>query len=206
VEYIVGIVVAVALLAAYVTWVAGRIDRLHARVAAAQSALDAQLVRRAAVAAQLAEGRHDQLGERAEAVRTAAKACLTAEPDQREAAENDLTRALRGLPLDAGDPEVGDLVVASRRLGVARQVHNDAVRDTLALRRRRLPRALRLGARYPLPQYFDIAEFAVEVSPANGSAAANGLGTADADGHRPEPASRPDAGQSTVSEATSGLG
>jgi hypothetical protein len=161
VEYIIGVVVAVAVVAAYVTWVAGRIDRLHARVAAAQSALDAQLVRRAAVAAQLAGARRDQLGERAGAIRRAAEASLAAEPDQREAAENDLTRALRRLPLPAGDPLVTELVVASRRLGVARQVHNDAVRDTLTLRRRRLPRALRLGARRPLPAYFDIAEFSV---------------------------------------------
>jgi hypothetical protein len=55
-------------------------------------------------------------------------------------------------------PQLADLAVASRRLGVARQVYNDAVRDTLALRQQRLPRALRLGAHHPLPRYFDIAE------------------------------------------------
>lgn len=164
-ELLVGLVVVVLLVSAYVTWLAGRIDRLHARVAAAQSALDAQLVRRAAVAAQLAEDREDQMDARAGAVRAAAHAALHADPDQREAAENDLTRALEGLPLDPDDPLVVELTAAGRRLGVARQVHNDAVRDTLGLRRRRLPRALRLGRRYPLPEYFDIAESAVTTSP-----------------------------------------
>ena len=42
--------VAVALLAVYVSWTAGRLDRLHARVDASWAALDAQLVRRAAAA------------------------------------------------------------------------------------------------------------------------------------------------------------
>ena len=38
------------LLGFYVTWTAGRLDRLHARVDASWAALDAQLVRRAAAA------------------------------------------------------------------------------------------------------------------------------------------------------------
>jgi len=184
VEFVVGIVVAVVLFATYVTWVAGRIDRLQARVAAAHSALDAQLVRRSAVAAQLAERRQDQLGAQAVAVRDAAQACLAADRDQREAAENDLTRALHLLPLDPDDPMVTELAVVSRRLGVARQVHNDAVRDTLGLRSRRLPRALRLGVRHPLPGYFDIAELTVETAPTGDIA--NGRG------------------QPTVGEATAG--
>jgi hypothetical protein len=166
VEFVVGIVAVVVLVATYVTWLAGRIDRLQARVAAAHAALDAQLVRRAAVAAQLAERRQHRLGVRGDAVRAAAAASLAADPEHREAAENDLTRALRGLPLGSDDPLVTELAVASRRLGVARQVHNDAVRDTLALRCRRLPRALRLGRRHPMPAYFDIAEFTVETAPA----------------------------------------
>ncbi|WP_163570284.1 hypothetical protein [Fodinicola feengrottensis] len=39
---------------------------------------------------------------------------------------------------------------------VARQIYNDAVRDSLALRRRRLPRALGLAGHTPAPRYFDI--------------------------------------------------
>ena len=41
---------------------------------------------------------------------------------------------------------------------LARRFHNDAVRDTLALRLRRPVRWLRLGGRAPLPTYFEIAE------------------------------------------------
>ncbi len=38
------------------------------------------------------------------------------------------------------------------------RVHNDAVRDTLALRSRRLVRWLRLAGRTPIPAYFEIAD------------------------------------------------
>ena len=41
---------------------------------------------------------------------------------------------------------------------LARRFHNDAVRDTLALRERRPVRWLKLGGRAPLPTYFEIAE------------------------------------------------
>lgn len=166
-EYAVSAVVVVVLLAAYVTWLAGRIERLQARVTAAHTALDAQLVRRAAAAVELADVQRHELPGPAEDVRAAARACLDAADDQeqREALENDLTRAVHRLTLRPDDPAVTDLVATSRRLGVARQVHNDAVRDTLDLRRRRLPRALRLGSRNPMPRYFDIAEFAL--SPAH---------------------------------------
>ena len=41
---------------------------------------------------------------------------------------------------------------------LARRFHNDAVRDTLALRERRPVRLLRLGGTAPLPTYFEIAE------------------------------------------------
>ncbi len=49
------IVIAVALfIGVYVSWRAGRIDRLHARVDMAQAALDATLLRRSSVALELA--------------------------------------------------------------------------------------------------------------------------------------------------------
>ena len=47
---------------------------------------------------------------------------------------------------------------AEVRVLLARRFHNDAVRDTLALRERRWVRLLRLGGRAPLPSYFEIAE------------------------------------------------
>ncbi|MBO0867729.1 MAG: hypothetical protein J2P15_04110, partial [Micromonosporaceae bacterium] len=47
-------------------------------------------------------------------------------------------------------------VAASRRVALARQVHNDLVRDALAVRRRRLVRVLRLARKHPEPSYFDV--------------------------------------------------
>jgi len=145
--WLVGVVAAVVAVATYVTWTAARVDRLHARAAAAQAGLDASLVRRAATAAELA-GRlpRPELGY-------AARVALAAEDGEREAAENDLTRQVRALPAAADDP---DLASASRRVALARQVHNDLVRDALALRRKLLVRALRLARRHPVPRYFDI--------------------------------------------------
>jgi hypothetical protein len=151
--WIVGVVVLVVVVATYVTWTAGRVDRLHARAAAAQAALDAHLVRRAAAATELADAL-----DRAE-LRQLSRAAREARPDERELAENDLTRALRGLPdqeAAAERPELAEVVAASRRVALARQVHNDLVRDALAVRRRRLVRLLRLSRRHTEPRYFDV--------------------------------------------------
>jgi hypothetical protein len=41
-------------------------------------------------------------------------------------------------------------------VALARRFYNDAVRDTHALRRRRLTRLLRVHASRPLPRFFDI--------------------------------------------------
>jgi hypothetical protein len=140
--------IAVVLLAMYATWVSGRVDRSHARAAAAQAALDANLVRRAAAAVAAADAAGDaQLGH-------AARLALAAEADEREAAENDLTRALRQRM--NSDGPVAEVVAVNRRVALARQVHNDLVRDALALRRRRLVRVLGLARRHPRPAYFDI--------------------------------------------------
>jgi hypothetical protein len=144
----VAVVTAVALAATYLTWLAGRVDRLHARAAAATRALDAHLLRRAAAAAVLAE---ESGGPELYA---AARAALDAGPEDREAAENDLTRRLNALPQSAGD----GVVAASRRVAVARQVHTDLVRDALAVRRHPLVRLLRFTRRHPPPAYFDIGD------------------------------------------------
>lgn len=152
-----------ALLAVYVFWVAGRIDRSHARAHAAHAALDAHLVRRAAAAIEAAGALGDSQ------IRWAARVALEADPEEREAAENDLTRVLRpvltgshkheltpGGPGGAPPGATAELVRASRRVALARQVHNDLVRDALALRRRRVVRVLRLARKHPVPTYFDV--------------------------------------------------
>src|SRR5437879_4331015 len=132
----------------YVTWVAGRLDRQHVRVEAGRSALDAALVRRAALSEQLA----DELAARpppADAAQvpppaagaTAARKARDATPEERERAENDLTRVLRPLVARAasyGEPITGlvtQLAAATSRIGLARTIYNNAVDHTLALRR-----------------------------------------------------------------------
>ena len=148
--WIVAVVAIVVLVATYVTWIASRLDRLHARAAAASGALDAHLVRRAAAAAELA----DTLGR--SNLRQAARAALDAAPEERELAENDLTRELRRVPVVDGVLTVAGVVETSRRVALTRQVHNDSVRDALAVRRRPLVRLLRLARRHPAPAYFDV--------------------------------------------------
>jgi hypothetical protein len=50
------------------------------------------------------------------------------------------------------------MIVTSRRVVLARQVHTDLVRDALTARGRPLVRLLRMARRYPRPRYFDIVE------------------------------------------------
>jgi len=144
--WVVGVVAAIVLVATYVTWTASRVDRLHARAASAARALDAHLVRRAAAAAVLAEE------TAAPDLYAAARAALDARPDEREASENDLTHMLRKISLEPDEP----VVAASRRVDLARQVHNDLVRDALGVRRRPFVRVLGLTRRHPSPAYFDV--------------------------------------------------
>lgn len=171
------VLVVLVLVAMYVTWVAGRLDRQHVRVEAGRSALDAALVRRAALAEQLAEqltehpgtppGRAATAVERAApaALATAARRARDADGENRERAENDLTRVLRPLvALAASDDSygaplselVGQLATATARIGLARTIYNNAVDHTLALRRRILVRWLHLAGRAAAPTYFEI--------------------------------------------------
>ncbi len=147
--WIVGVVGLIVLVATYVTWTAARVDRLHARAAAAYAALDAHLVRRAAAAVELADNTASTQ------LRQAARAALEAAPDDRELAENDLTRELRRIPVDGIAP-MGPMVSTSRRVALTRQVHNDSVRDALAVRRKPLVRVLGLARKHPQPRYFDV--------------------------------------------------
>ena len=145
---VVTVVAVIVLVATYLTWVAARVDRLHARAAAAHSALDAQSVRRAAAAAEL--GDRQRLPE----VQVAAKAVLDSDPDS--LLENDLTQVLRASTEKLAPADTVGVVEASRRLALARQVHTDLVRDARAARGRVLVRLLRMGRRRPWPRYFDI--------------------------------------------------
>jgi hypothetical protein len=152
---VVAVVALAVLVAAYLSWTAGRLDRLHARLDAAEAALDAQLVRRAVAAEALPRS---LLGERADGLRATARAARTVDRSGREAVENDLSRLLRRLGLEIDEPEAAELVRAVVGVSLARQFYNDAVRDTRAVRFKPIVRALRLAGRRPMPTYFEIDE------------------------------------------------
>ncbi|MFP5346105.1 MAG: hypothetical protein ACLGIA_03630 [Actinomycetes bacterium] len=183
------IVLAVVLVLGVVAWYlascAARLDRLHHRVESAAAALDNQLLRRASASRVLANsGLLDPatalllagaaaeaicVGEDVAGIQAADPNGRRAEADAqaaREAAESDLTRALRAtLTRDvvdelAGDPFgrdlLGDLQAASQRASLARRFLNDAVAQARRLRGKRLVRLTRLAGRAPWPQTFEM--------------------------------------------------
>ena len=163
---VVAVVAAVVALATYLTWVATRVDRLHARAAGALAALDTQSERRARAAEEL--GAREQLDEARESA-LGVLAWLARSPQARAAGretrsdvENRLTRVLRLAATKFDAVSLGDVAETSRRLALARQLHSDLVRDALAIRRRPLVRLLRMGRRHPLPEFFDIEDPALD--------------------------------------------
>lgn len=120
-----------------------RLDRLHRRLDATRAGLEVALAVRAKAAGELGidVGVPPGLGP------------------EREAAENALGRALgavdrSGMP----EPVAVELTDAERQVELARRLHNDAVRDTLGLRSRRMVRWLHLAGHAPMPAYFEIAD------------------------------------------------
>jgi hypothetical protein len=150
----------------YLSWTAGRLDRLHARIDAARAALDAQLLRRASVAQELATS--GVLDPAASIVLyEAAHAARQAEEEQREVAESDLSQALRAVFGEAqqmeavreapgGEDAANELAQAVRRVPMARRFHNDAVRAARALRRHRKVRWFRLAGHASFPMAFEM--------------------------------------------------
>lgn len=156
----------VVLLGGYVSWRATRIDRLHVRLETARAGLDAALVRRAAVALELAASR---LLDPATSLLLAAAAheARIADADNREFAESDLTRALRAMVDQPGFRDtlahrpdgpalLEELDAAVYKVTYARSFYNNAVTATRAARRALIPRLLHLAGRAPLPEFFEI--------------------------------------------------
>ncbi|MDB1088943.1 hypothetical protein PJ985_15350 [Streptomyces sp. ACA25] len=160
------IVVVLLLVGVYLSWTAGRLDRLHARLDAARAALDAQLLRRASVAQELASaGVFDPAASMV--LYQAAHTARLAEEERREFAESELSQALRAVlaesaQVDAvreapgGEAAVAELGAAVRRVPMARRFHNDSVRAARALRRHRTVRWFRLAGHAPLPLAFEM--------------------------------------------------
>lgn len=165
------VVVALALLAAVLlvggVWAfqtAHRLDRLHVRYDLSWQALDGILARRAVVARAVAT---DAYGNAAAGRRlaTLADTAERAPRHAREAAENELSAALAAVdPASLPVALVAEMADAEARVLLGRRFHNDAVRDTLALRERPLVRLLRLGGTAAMPTYFEIAERAAQRS------------------------------------------
>jgi 8-oxo-dGTP pyrophosphatase MutT (NUDIX family) len=152
------IVIALALVAAWAYQTANRLDRLHVRYDLSWQALDGALGRRAVVARAVAVDAYGSVLEGRQ-LTALAGAAERAPRETRETAENELSAALAAVDV-ARLPAalVTELADAEARVLLGRRFHNDAVRDTLALRERPAVRLLRLGGRAPLPTYFEIAE------------------------------------------------
>jgi 8-oxo-dGTP pyrophosphatase MutT (NUDIX family) len=158
------LVAVIVLVGAWAFQTANRLDRLHVRYDLSWQALDGALARRAVVARAVAV---DAYGGGPEGRRLAAlaDAAERASRSGREAAENELSAALALVdPASLPVALVAELADAEARVLLARRFHNDAVRDTLALRERPAVRWLRLGGTAALPTYFEIVERA-EASP-----------------------------------------
>jgi 8-oxo-dGTP pyrophosphatase MutT (NUDIX family) len=158
---VIALIVVLAVLVGFGAWgyqTANRLDRLHVRYDLSWQALDAALARRAVVARAVAANAFGAAADAKQLVALADAAERAPRP-AREACENQLSAALAMV-----DPEtlpaglIAELADAEARVLLARRFHNDAVRDTLALRERGLVRLLRLGGTAALPSYFEIAE------------------------------------------------
>lgn len=167
------LIVVLAVLTVVCVGRARRLDRLHRRTDAARAGLADALERRATVALRVADALAPTAGDTGEggpALRSAADEALSAvatglrttgprTPEMSEARENALTRRLAGIDRDPLPSALAaELVDAEQLVVLARRVHNDAVRNTLGLRSRRLVRWLRLAGTAPPPAYFEIAD------------------------------------------------
>ena len=161
----------------YLSYSAARLDRLHAKVEGAMSALDAQLVRRAEAALELANsGALDPAS--ALLVADAATESIERTTEQpvtddlldgqhfggREDVESDLSAALRAAltepvvtDLRDGDDELAEealdrIGASGLRVQLARRFHNDATREVRRVRDKHVVRVFRLAGHAALPE------------------------------------------------------
>jgi hypothetical protein len=177
--WVLALVAVVLVLGWYLSYSAGRLDRLHHRVETLRAALDAQLARRAAAAVEAAPLLDPATGL---LVADAAAEALAAgetrsetewleaggQAPQLEEIENDLTRVLH---VAFGDPaEVAVLrdsaplaaqallllTQACTRVQLARRFHNDAVAAAVRVRRKPVVRWTRLAGHAAMPAMVEI--------------------------------------------------
>lgn len=162
-------VIAVMVFALYLSMTAGRLDALHRRIDVSTHALDIHLLRRSALALDLASsGIFDPaatvvLADSAHA----ARAVDVSDPVDRGLAESNLTRVLvEVLPdeselqeLDGGQEAqamLADLATTCSRVQLSRRFHNDAVRACRQVRRHRAVRWFRLAGHTPWPNTMEM--------------------------------------------------
>ncbi|NHA68493.1 hypothetical protein EPD83_010585 [Phycicoccus sp. CMS6Z-2] len=171
------VVIALIAVAWYLSYAAARLDRLHAKVEGAMSALDAQLVRRAeatlelansgaldpATALLLADAATDSVERTTE--HPLAEDLLDGQHfGGREQVESTLTEVL-GLTLTpevlarlrAQDDELVEdsverIAASALRVRMARRFHNDAVREVRRVRAKWAVRVFRLAGHAALPE------------------------------------------------------
>ncbi len=171
---VIGLLV-VLFLAWYLSFSAARLDRLHHRVEGTRATLDAQLVRRAEAAIELATSGLLDPASGLLVAGAAADALTAGELEQpgdaakaadREIAESDLSQAL-DVALGEDSVAVATLTGQGRqllqrlqsvcnRVQLARRFHNQAVADAQRVRRKRVVRWARLAGRAELPQTFEM--------------------------------------------------
>ena len=161
------VLIAVAITGVYVSWRAGRLDRLHTRIDTARASLDAALLRRSSVALELSSS--GLLDPAASLLLASAAHDARSAETGKELPESDLTRALRavfGQPdfrasiagRDGAEELLTELETAAHRVFLARKFYNDAVAVTRTARRHWLVRVLRLAGTAPLPEFFEIED------------------------------------------------
>lgn len=166
------VVIAVAVvlfLGVYVSWRAGRLDRMHTRLEAARAALDVTLVRRSSVVFELASSGYL---DPATSLLLAGAAHEARDGEDRELADQELnqsnlSRALRAAfaqpgfrasleDVDGAPELLAELEAAAHQVMVARKFYNSAVAVTQEARRKPLVRVLRLAGHAGPPQFFEM--------------------------------------------------
>jgi len=161
----------------YVSWRAGRIDRLHRRVDMARVALDLTLLRRSSVAQELAtSGLLDPatsllLAGAVHGTRQGGSGGMGPPGENfegpRDLAESDLTRALRAAfsqpdfraslsGKEGADELLAEVEEAAHQVYVARKFYNDLAAVTREARSRPLARVFHLSGHAKAPEFFEM--------------------------------------------------
>ena len=144
----------ILLLAWYLSFLAGRLDRLHHRVETSWEHLDALLQRRAAIALEIS---HSEEIDPATGMLLMAAAYQAREANiiERNEAETSLSETLRLLSKEAkneiGGTLLGELERVTEKIALAVTIHLEAVNSARALRSKIIFRIFRLAGHAPLP-------------------------------------------------------